>query len=399
MIRRTLVLAFLAPLPLARPAPAADLPDLPVTTDAQFNAALQRAKPGDHIRLGKGPFKGGFFAAGVAGTEREPVRISGPSPEEPAVFDDPDKTILQLVGARHVVVENLRVTRAGGHGLAFDDGGKRDFSCNHVTVRHCRIDDVAAKGGHCSIKLAGVADLAVQDCTFRGWGAAGCAVDGVGCRRGSVDRCTFLPERGSVAVQFKGGSEDVTVAGCLFDDLTDAGVQIGGATDIGLFRPEPQGFEARRITVQGNTFVGCVGPVAFANADGADVWFNTFYLPRKWALRILQDNDRADFTPCRGGRVENNIIVFRSDRWLEGGVNVGPKTAPETFRFAGNAWYCADAPAKSAPRLPTKEADAVIGKDPRFTDPAAHDFTLQPASPLKGKGYTAAPTAPTAGRP
>ena len=69
--------------------------------------------------------------------------------------------------------------------------------------------------------------------------------------------------------------------------------------------------------------------------------------------------------PCRGGVVEDNLIVFRADSWSEGGVNIGPGTAPESFRFARNAWYCEDRPDRSRPRLPVSETEGIYGQDPK----------------------------------
>jgi hypothetical protein len=191
-------------------------------------------------------------------------------------------------------------------------------------------------------------------------------------------------------VQFKGGSEEVTIRRCLFQDAAGGGINVGGSTGIPYFRPKPQGFEARKIVVEGNTFIGGVAAVMFINTDGVDVRFNTIYAPQKWAFRILQETTREDFTPSRNGRIEDNIIVFKST-WFEGGINVGPKTAPETFTFARNLWYCVDSPAKSTPRLPTKETDGVVGKDPGFTDLAKGDFSVPATSPAHRKGAGALP--------
>jgi hypothetical protein len=54
--------------------------------------------------------------------------------------------------------------------------------------------------------------------------------------------------------------------------------------------------------------------------------------------------------------------VFDSARWSEGGVNIGAGTAPETFKFARNWWYCTDRPERSRPRLPTPEIDGTYGR-------------------------------------
>ncbi|HEV7403312.1 MAG TPA: right-handed parallel beta-helix repeat-containing protein [Chthoniobacteraceae bacterium] len=387
---------FLKPFPslIAAACCATSLParaaDIAVSTDSELHAALKAAKPGDHLRLGAGPFKGGFFSVGLHGTAEKPIRISGPSAENPAVFQAGQASGMQLVQAAYIEVENLHIARAAGSGLMFDDGGKEPFSCHHITIRHCRIDDVGPGGGACSIKLAGVADFSIRNCTFQDWGVGGDAVDGVGCRNGAVENCAFLAGRGAAAVQFKGGSEEVTIRRCVFHEAQGGGINVGGSTGMPYFRPKPLGFEARKITVEGNTFIGGAAAVIFANADGAVVRFNTIYLPKQWAFRILQQTPREDFTPCRNGRIEDNLIVFKSN-WYEGGINVGPKTAPETFTFARNLWYCVDAPAKSTPVLPTKERDGVIGWDPGFANPAQGDFTVPAGSPAHGKGAGALP--------
>lgn len=382
---RTLLLAAIL-CSISLPASGADLT---ANADYELHMALKAAKPGDHIKLGAGPFKGGFFSTGLQGTAEKPIRISGPSAEKPAVFDA-ESTVMQLVQSAYIELANLHISRAGGSGFMFDDGGKEPFSCHHITIHHCRLDNIGPAGTACSIKFAGVSDFSIHHCTFQDWGVSGDAVDGVGCRRGVVEDCTFLAGRGAAAVQFKGGSEEVAIRRCVFHEAQGGGINVGGSSGMAFFRPKPQGFEARKIVVEGNTFIGGVAAVIFANADGADVRYNTIYLPKQWAFRIHQQTVREDFTPCRNGRIEDNIIVFKAN-WYEGGINIGPKTAPETFTFARNLWYCADAPAKSAPRLPTKEVDGVIGQDPGFANAEKGEFTVPASSPARGKGAGALP--------
>src|SRR6185436_15401455 len=145
-------------------------------------------------------------------------------------------------------------------------------------------------------------------------------------------------------------------------------VNIGGNTGLQFFRPPlvPGGdhAEARNIRVEGNTFIGGMSAVAFAGADGAVVRFNTIEQPGRWALRIVQENRATGFVACRNGEFTDNLVVFDSSCWSEGGVNVGSGTAPATFQFARNWWYCGDRPALSTPRLPVAESDGVYGKDP-----------------------------------
>ena len=144
------------------------------------------------------------------------------------------------------------------------------------------------------------------------------------------------------------------------------------------------------VRVEDNVFIGSGAPIAFVGVDGAVVRFNTIYRPVRWALRILQENRNPGFAPCRNGVFADNLIVFRSDE-LAGAANIGPDTAPETFRFARNFWYCEDDPARSSPSLPTPEVDGVAGRDPLFVDAAGGDFRLKPGSPAQAVGAYARP--------
>jgi hypothetical protein len=112
-------------------------------------------------------------------------------------------------------------------------------------------------------------------------------------------------------------------------------------------------------------------------------------VPGRWAIRILQETRSPDFVPCRNGLFTDNIIVFRSSQWSEGGCNIGPDTAPETFRFERNLWYCLDRPDGSQPSLPADETDGVYGEDPMFVDPEGGDFSLKAGSPAEGRGHMA----------
>ena len=121
--------------------------------------------------------------------------------------------------------------------------------------------------------------------------------------------------------------------------------------------------------------------LAFVGVDGARARFNTIYRPKRWALRILQETRAPGFVPSRNGVFTDNLVVFRSDEWVEGGVNVGPDTAPQTFRFARNLWHCLDDPSKSRPALPAPETGGVYGKDPGLRDPANGDLRPNPRGP------------------
>ncbi|MBI4585371.1 MAG: hypothetical protein HY717_15265 [Planctomycetes bacterium] len=182
-----------------------------------------------------------------------------------------------------------------------------------------------------------------------------------------------------------------------FESAGGRAVNIGGSTGLEYFRPPlPAGgerWEAKEIEVAGNTFIGGGAAVAFVGVDGAAARFNTIYRPKRWALRILQENRASGFVPSRRGEFTDNLIAFHSSEWAEGGVNIGPDTAPETFQFARNWWFCLDQQARSRPKLPVGETDGAYGKDPLFQDAASGDLRLRPDSPARQVGAAALPRA------
>lgn len=187
----------------------------------------------------------------------------------------------------------------------------------------------------------------------------------------------------------KGGSSGVVVKDCEFHDAGSRAVNLGGSTGLEFFRPpigEWKGdkWEAKDLVVEGNLFVGGEASVAFVGVSGAVVRCNTFVEPRKWVVRILQETRAEGFVPCRRGVFESNLVVFRSS-WSSGGVNVGDATAPDTFVFAKNWWWCADRSERSEPSLPVRERDGVCGKDPELGE----DWRLAPGSPAKRCGRDA----------
>ncbi|MCA9064289.1 MAG: hypothetical protein KDA96_14565, partial [Planctomycetaceae bacterium] len=188
-------------------------------------------------------------------------------------------------------------------------------------------------------------------------------------------------------------SADITVRDCRFEHAGGRAVNLGGSTGAEYFRPVDATCEARNITVEDCTFIGSMSPIAFVGVDGASVRFNTIYRPVRWSIRILQETQKSDFVPCRNGVFSNNIVVFRSDE-VRTIVNVGEGTAPGTFHFAQNHWYCIDKPQRShLLGLPTAEMGGSYGKDPLFRDPERGDFRRHDDSPVTDAGVR-----PTAAR-
>lgn len=348
--------------------------EIVVRTPAEFREAVTQATPGTHILLAPGNYGGGYQFANVRGEPGRPIVIRAADPGQPPIFTEANVG-LHLASPAHLELRDLTLTKLRANGINIDDGGaaKGDTGAHHVVMAGLRISDIGDKGNQDGIKLSGLWDFRVADCTIERWGTnGGSAIDLVGCHRGIIEantiRHTNPPPPNCTGVQCKGGSSDIAIRRNRFEDAGGRAVNIGGGTGLPFFRPPlvPGGehAESRGIRVEGNTFVGGVAPVAFAGADGGVVRFNTIENPGRWALRIVQENKSPGFVACRNGEFSDNVIVFESSRWSAGGVNIGGGTAPETFTFARNWWYCTDQPARSRPTLPTPEKEGVYGRPP-----------------------------------
>ncbi len=76
---------------------------------------------------------------------------------------------------------------------------------------------------------------------------------------------------------------------------------------------------------------------------------------------MLQETRAEGFPPCRNVVISGNRFVFQRAKVREE-LNIGPGTAPETFRFQNNRWFAEDKPEASRPKLPVEETGGVYGK-------------------------------------
>jgi hypothetical protein len=381
----------------ARETPLA--PSVTVSNAAEFRAAVTAAQPGIRILLAPGIYPGGFYFSSLRGTSNSPIVIAALDPQRPPVIQGGANGI-QLSDPGWVELHGLIFSGATGNGLNIDDGGSFDTPAHHLLLRGLRVTDVGPQGNRDGIKLSGVVDFRVEQCTLERWGTGGSAIDMVGCHRGMIESNLFrhtpaAAATGANGVQTKGGTQDVTIRRNRFEDAGARSVNLGGSTGLEFFRPPLQSgeehAEAKDILVEGNTFVGSTAPVAFVGVERAVVQYNTIYRPERWVLRILQETTVAGFVPCRNGQFTDNIVAFHSSQWSSGGVNIGPNTAPATFRFARNWWYCLDDPSRSGPTLPVPEVGGVYGQSPQFRDAVHGDLRLQPESPAGDVGAEAMP--------
>jgi hypothetical protein len=329
--------------------------DIRVADSAQLRAALGRPAPGTTLLLEPGVYEGGLYLQNIAGAEGAPVIIQGAEPNDPPVFRG-GAVALQLADCSYVTLRHLQVTGFPGNGINIDDGGSFATPAHHIVLEDVTILETGPQGNHDALKMSGVDHFVVRRCRFEAWGGSG--IDMVGCHHGVVEDCLFVGRPGfsqDNGVQLKGGAEDVLVQCCLFQNAGQRAVNLGGSTGLQYFRPRVQGYEAKNITIAGNRFEGSLAPVAWVTADGGHVHHNTIVRPEKWVLRILQETADARFAPSHGGVFEHNLVLF--DSRVQVFVNVGPRTAPETFVFRHNAWY--DTEDSRRPALPVPEEDGM----------------------------------------
>ena len=345
--------------------PSATTP-VTVASAAAFRSALRSARPGTHILVAAGDYHGYFSAANLHGTPDAPIVVEAADPAHPPVFHGAGGCI-HLSRVSHITLRNLVLVRARMHELNIDDGGVGDSPSHHVVLDGLTVRDNVLPGNRDGIKLSGVDDFLIRRCVVERWGSGGSAIDMVGCHRGLITQCEFRhnPGQGATGVQAKGGSRAVVVHKCRFQSAGQRAINMGGFSASGYLRPRKPGYEAKQIVAIGNTFVGSKAAIAFVGSEECVASWNTIYRPTAWVLRILQENRRHGFVTCRDGAFRGNLVVWRW-RELHTAVNIGTCTAPHTFRFGSNWWYCEDRPSQSRPELPVPDHNGVVGRDPRL---------------------------------
>ena len=221
--------------------------------------ALASVKPGTTISILPGRYPGGLFAQDVKGEPGRPILIQAADPRNPPVFEG-GALGLQFSRVAHLELRDLVIRSVTGNGLNIDDGGQLDHPSHHVILERLKVSDVGPEGNSDGIKLSGLDDFEVRDCTVERWGSGGSGIDMVGCHQGQVVGCTFRHEggQGDNGVQTKGGSSSIIIQRCRFENAGQRSINVGGSTGLSFFRPRPQGYEAKDITVEDCTIIGSV---------------------------------------------------------------------------------------------------------------------------------------------
>ncbi len=345
--------------------------------------AAAAAQPGDTILFQGGTYAGGQAVSNLQGRADAWITIMAAPGQE--VILQGGGNAWQLSDAAYVRIIGFIIQGQTGNGLNLDDAGTFDTPSHHIVIERCEWRGIDATGNNDQLKLSGIDSFAVRDCYFHDGSPGGSMIDMVGCHFGQFTGNRF-ERAGSNCIQAKGGTHHIIIERNSFIAGGGRALNIGGSTGLQFFRPQDATFESSFIAVYSNVFVGAEAPVAFVGTVNSVVANNTFYLPGKWAIRILQETTDSRFVQCGDNAFLNNIVVVGSVA-ANPTLNVGPNTRPTSFLFASNLWYNVDSGTWPGPNLPVAEANGIIGSDPLLAAPP-DNLSIPASSPAVGRGFT-----------
>ncbi len=345
--------------------------------------AADDAVPGDTIYILNGVYNGGLLIDNLRGEPGRRITITGPQNESSNVIFDGGTNAIHLVNPSYLNIMFLRFRGQTGNGINIDDGGDYSSPAHHIMIDNCFWLEMGANGNNDELKLSGLNDFVISNCSFFNGAAGGSMIDMVGCHRGIIENCYFI-NGGSNAVQAKGGCSDIIIRQSRFVNGGSRGINIGGSTGAQFFRPLDAGFESARILVHSNIFLGGQAPFSFTGTIDSKVINNTIVYPEKWVFRILQENTDEGIAVCGNNEVTNNIFYVTSSLSDYEDINIGGGTLPETFTFKNNLWYNKDETSWE-PRLPAVETGGIYLSDPLFMNDES-DFHLREGSPAIAGG-------------
>ncbi len=351
--------------------------DITVNNAAGLRNALAGAQPGTTLLLLPGNYGNEIWISNISGTAENPITIVAADKQNQPVFEGGGQA-LHFADCNYLIISSIIVRGCTSNGINSDDGGSIATPSKGMVFDNIIIENVGPVGNHDALKLSGLQNFTVKNCTFSGWG--GSAIDMVGCQDGKIEYCRFIGKEGysqDNGIQTKGGSERILIRLNFFKNAGQRAINIGGSTGLTFFRPELVNYEAKDIEVAGNHFVGSPAPVAYVTQINCSVHHNTFVYPEKWVMRILQEQPTDQFLPCQYGVFESNLIVY--DTRVQTYVNIGPNTLPETFSFSKNVWYSVDL--NRNPSLPAVEKEGVYQVDPLLKNAESEGITVGSKDP------------------
>jgi len=348
--------------------------------------SLQQAaavvQPGDIIVILNGVYTQREDISNLNGEAEAPIIIY--AEEEGKVIYRGQSEAWHLSSCTNLFIYGFVFENQTSNGVNIDDSGNYDNSTFNITIKNCIFRDMNASGNNDLLKLSGLNDFTIENCTFLNGADGGSGVDMVGCHQGKFIKNRF-ENMGSNCIQVKGGSQFITITQNTFINGGNRSLNLGGNTGLEYFRPHDAPFEAADVDVYSNVFIKSWAPIAYVGSVRIKVYNNTFYKPENWVFRILQETvDTNRFLPCGDNEFSNNIIYFGNN--LHRIVNIGPNTASETFKFNNNLWYNFDNPDFHDTGLPAAETNSIIQQDPLFVNEFEYNFDLVSSSPAIGNG-------------
>lgn len=342
-----------------------------VDSTAALMHALDHAAPGTRILLAGGTYRGDCRITGLRGKPGEMIEIAAKDPAKPPVFAG-GSVAFQLIGCSYVQVEGIVARGAAVNNIQLGDAS------HHVILKNCISRDIGEQGNCDGIKIPGLTDFLLYNCTVENWGGEGSAIDMVGCARGLLYKCRFsYPNvKGTTAntIQPKGGTNSLGIYGCVFDQADFRAVQFGGSTGKQYFFQGnyDAGYEGLDMAAMGNLVVGGECPIAYVSCTRCRFEYNTIVDPTGYLLRVLREGAGK---PAADNSFSHNLVVYGQVREA---LNLGGPADLGSFHVLGNYWYNRQAPDKSIPKLPVPQSQPAGGEDPRF-DRKYHPAAGSPA--------------------
>ena len=345
------------------------------------SSAALTALPGDTILVHAGSYQGTFWFENIHGTESAWITICGE--DESLVLFDGGSESMHFSDCSYVRICRITVSGQTGNGMNIDDAGSTDTPAHHIEVSEVTFKNMAASGNNDMLKLSGLEDFVILQCSFTNGAAGGSGIDMVGCHRGQITQCSFQT-MGSNAIQAKGGTQFIRIERNRFENAGARGINLGGSTGLDFFRPHDAPFEAADLQVYANFFDGSQTPLAYVGSVRVDVANNVIRNPGKWVFRILQETTEpaGRFLECGNNYFRNNVVLFSPDNRPT--VNIGPNTNPESFTVTHNLCYDGSASTTSPfAGYPFQDPASIIGQDPLLTAECP-----SPNSPLIAAGIS-----------